>query len=160
MNKHDVDIISSADAVAAMEAAKRIIGAGDGDSATLADIVTDGTKSEWSRIAAIYVLGFVNDDLSGATLVDILKDRSENDACRAHAAEALSIVRHPDAISIMESILTSATESTEVKQWCVFALSQIGGVRACAILQRLADTGPKGELATELREAFRCQKRI
>jgi HEAT repeat protein len=154
----DIQRILSSDRIEAMEAAKRI--SGDIASSTdLAAIATDKTNSEWSRVAATYALGSINDHVSGAALVSILRDRSENEECRAHAAEALAHVRHPEAVYLMESILASDDEPPEVKLWCVYSLSEIGGAGSLKAIKQLAQTKPNGKLGKELRLVLRRNRK-
>ena len=106
MTSPDVDAILRGDPTEAIEAAKRIIVNDSATADALAGIAGDKDRNMWSRIAAIYALGFIDDtSTSGAVLVGILADRNETDECRSHAAEALAHVKHPQAVSTMEAIL-------------------------------------------------------
>src|SRR5665213_365456 len=107
MNKHpDIRAIMTGDPTEAIEAAKRIIEHDDVDVCTLADIAAKETCPKWSRIAATYALGFIDDkSKSAAALTRILANRNEDEEIRTHAAEALGHMEEPKAISVMERIL-------------------------------------------------------
>ena len=158
MTKHpDVRVILSGDPAEAMEAAKRIIEHEDVDIHTLTDIATNETCAKWSRVAAIYTLGFIDDKSKSArALTRILANRNEDQECRAHAAEALGHMEEPKAISVMAKILM-AEDSPEVKKWCVYALTELGGSETRSILEQFATTTPTGTLADELRLALSPQ---
>lgn len=150
----NIEIILNGDPLGAIEAAKRVILTGTADLDKLISIAIDKDKATWSRIAAIYALGFRDDERTGEALVNILADRDDNEECRAHAAEALAHVRHPKAVSIMRSILFG-DEPIDVKRWCVYALSEIKTKQTHSILHEFAQTKPKGILGREVRTALR-----
>jgi hypothetical protein len=91
MNVNDLDAILIGDPVEAMEAAKRLVKQNDAtDVTTLLTIATCKTMRLWSRIAAIWTLGFIDEDaVSVAALRRIQQDQSEDVRIREHAAEAL-----------------------------------------------------------------------
>jgi len=95
------------------------------------------TCPKWSRIAATYALGFIDDkSKSAAVLTRILANRNEDEEIRTHAAEALGHMEEPKAISVMERILM-AEDSAEVKKWCIYALSEFGNRKTQRFLRNL-----------------------
>ena len=149
MSQHDID-----DPLEAMEVAKRLIVGGAVDPAALSKVAADKKNKPGARVAAIYALGFVDDgSIAGPVLADIVADSTDSEECRAHAAEALGHLREPRAVRLMGEIL-ARDDAPEVKRWCVYALSEIGGNKARLILKKLAMTKPTGELGKELRAAL------
>ena len=142
------------DPVEAMEAAKRLIIAEAMDPVGLSRIAADKKNKSGARVAAIYALGFVDDPaVARPVLADILADPSDEEECRAHAAEALGHIGAPPIVPLMQKIL-HGDDSSEVKRWCVFALSEIGGAKARSALKKFAATNPPGKLTEELRLAL------
>jgi|ERR1035437_60435 HEAT repeat protein len=142
------------DPIEAMESAKKLIGSKvHVQPVLLEQIASEKKYKKWSRIAAIYVLGFLNHKTSTAVLSSILRDRLDNPQIRAHAAEALGNLRDPRAFSVLHDILLGK-DPTLVKRWCVYALSEIKGDRAYSMLKKLAATKPTGVMAKELRMAL------
>jgi HEAT repeat protein len=155
MTSPDVDAILRGDPTEAIEAAKRIILDDSVSPDVLAGIAADKDRKIWSRVAAIYALGFIDDaSISGAALVGILADRNEPEECRSHAAEALGHVKHKQAVPTMEAILAS-DDPPDVKSWCTYALTEIGGRRARAILQKFTASHPGDRPENEPRTARR-----
>ncbi|MHB8217050.1 MAG: HEAT repeat domain-containing protein [Candidatus Sulfotelmatobacter sp.] len=139
------------DSTQAMESAKKMISIGARvDPAFLAAIASNSLLRQWSRIAAIYVLGFQIGAPGSDVLISILKNREESTQIRAHAAEALGNMQQNRACEGLRRILMSK-ESTALKKWSVYALSEIGSVRARSILREYAATKPTGVVAKELR---------
>jgi HEAT repeat protein len=146
-----MDLVLSGDPVESIEAAKRIVEQENVDPSSLARIAADRNANKWSRIAAIYALGFIDDESKSApALLRILADRDDDESCRSHAAEALGHMAEPKTIPAMERLLL-ADDSQEVKRWCVYALGELGGQEALKTLQKFAMTNPSGLLADELR---------
>ncbi|MGH9513754.1 MAG: HEAT repeat domain-containing protein [Terriglobales bacterium] len=116
----------------------------------LSEIASNESYKKWARIGAIYALGFLNHKASAKVLISILRKRSESLQVRSHAAEALGNMREDRASSTLGGILMSR-EPASLKKWCVYALSEIGTVRARAILKKFAATNPRGVLARELK---------
>jgi len=87
----DLDIILMGEPVEAMEAAKRLIAKNDqAHVETLIPIVKNKRAPLWSRIAAIYTLGFIDlDAVAVPTLRAIGGDYNESEMIRDHALEAL-----------------------------------------------------------------------
>jgi len=87
----EIDAIFAGEPIEAMEAAKRLI---HRHTATQLEvlIVIAGNKTLpiWSRIAAIYTLGFIDEDANSATVLRRIRyDLTERPEIRDHAAEAL-----------------------------------------------------------------------
>jgi HEAT repeat protein len=142
------------DPVEAMESAKEIIGLGTRvDPMLLKDIASNKIYKKWSRIAAVYALGFLAHKASAPALIRILQDQRENAQLRGHAAEALGNMRDPRAVLALGKIL-SADEHTSIKKWCVYALSEIGSDRAGSILKRFEATNPVAVLRRELKSTL------
>lgn len=156
--KPDVTIllvrVASGDPREAIEAAKRLIGLkASVDQIALIEIASRATYRKWARIAAVYVLGFRGDGRAAATLRKILASRAGHVQIRNYAAEALGNLGDARALSILGGIL-KRDEPPELKRWCVYALSEIGGHRARSLLERFEGTKPSGKLRQELREAL------
>ena len=151
----DYDLILTGDAIDAIEAAKRLISADVMDEARLRDIALNRKNQESNRVAAIYALGFANDEqIAGDALLNIVADRDDTEQSRAHAAEALAHLDEPKATAVLEKILATNGESAEVKRWCVYALGEIGGLKARNALRKFAKTNPVGVVENELRIAL------
>ncbi len=89
--------IFSGEPVEDMEIAKRLIAQHPNlDFRALTAIAADQTQSRSARIAAIYTLGFTDDDgRSISALMRIVGNGDEPDDVKDHAAEALqSLTRH------------------------------------------------------------------
>jgi hypothetical protein len=115
------------DAVDAIEAAKRIIGSGNRIvPAPLMEIALDRKLGEWSRIAAVYALGYARDPSGevAAFLSKILKDRTETSKVRAHAAEAIGNLPAEDMEALLRQ-MSASTEPADVRRSCNYALSQL-----------------------------------
>jgi HEAT repeat protein len=151
----DYDLILAGDAIDAIEAAKRLISADIADAARLRDIAVNRRNKDSARVAAIYALGFANDEqIAGDALLNVVADRDDTEQCRAHAAEALAHLDEPRATALLEKILTTSAESAEVKRWCVYALGEIGGLKARNVLRKFGKTNPIGVVENELRIAL------
>ena len=154
MTDDDLDLILAGDPVAAIEAAKRLISADAIDTAKLRNVAVNNQNKIWARVAAIYALGFSEDELmAGAALADIVADSDDREECRAHAAEALAHLGEARTVPLMAEIL-ARDDSAQVKRWCVYALAEIGGAKARNVLKKFAKTNPTGEVADELRMAL------
>jgi HEAT repeat protein len=137
-----------------IEAAKRLIADDIVDAAQLAKVARNKKNRLWARIAAIYALGFADDEsIAGPVLTDIVGDLDDIEECRAHAAEALGHLREPRTVPLMKKIL-ARDDSPRVKRWCIYALSEIGGAKALGVLKTFALTNPTGEVGEELRAAL------
>ncbi len=90
-----MNTILSGDPIEDMETAKRLIARHpDVDFAKLIAILSDRGQPRSARIAAIYALGFTDDNgVSHAALTHILGDAGEPADVRDHAAEALDSMR-------------------------------------------------------------------
>jgi len=136
----------------AMEAAKRIVTRkAQIDPALLAEIASNRTYKKWSRIAAIYALGFADYKRFGQTPLRVLSNRSEDSALRDHAAEALGNMREPRATATLGKVLM-AKENPRIKRSCIYALSEIGTARAYSILKKFEATNPSGKIGTVLKQ--------
>lgn len=119
----------SGDRYAAMEAAKKLIKVyKEVDPESLIRVLEDHTRHPWSRIAAAYVLGFLDYGRSNSgarALLHVLSDSKDLVSVRSHAAEALSNLGATDAISTLQEILHDPEESKTLREWCQFALSEL-----------------------------------
>jgi HEAT repeat protein len=119
----------SGDPYAAMEAAKKLIKIHEQvDPQSLISILENHTLHRWSRIAAAYVLGFLDYTRKNATaraLLAVLRDPTEPVSLRSHAAEALSNLGATEAISVLRQVLHDPDESKSLRRWCEFALSEL-----------------------------------
>jgi len=114
---------------AAMEAAKKLIKIHEQvDPESLIRILEDHALHRWSRIAAAYVLGFLDygpHNASARALLRVLKDSTERVSLRSHAAEALSNLGATEAISVLQGVIHDRDESKSLQKWCEFALSEL-----------------------------------
>jgi len=75
MTDQNMRLILAGDPVEAIEAAKRLIADDIVDGAPLAKVATNKKNRPWARIAAIYALGFADDEsTAGLVLTDIVGD--------------------------------------------------------------------------------------
>ena len=147
-------LILAGDPIQAMESAKKVIGGKVNiNPFLLAEIASNKTYRRWSRIAAIYALGFVNHKPSAQALIRILGSRDEDSRLKDHAAEALGNMNEPRATAMLGRILM-AKEGPNVKRSCIYALSQIGGSKAHAALKKFQVTKPSGETGKTLKQAL------
>lgn len=130
------------DPVEAMEVAKQIIGKKVAvDPGSLEAILSDRKSLKWSRIAAIYSLGFLAEDSAVPALLQILLDHKEPIGVRAHAAEALgNIGEKTRAVPALGEILRCES-SPSLQKSCTYALEEIGGAEARAVLQTARSRG-------------------
>lgn len=123
------------DPVEAMEVAKQIIGKKVAvDPGSLEAILSDRKSRRWSRIAAIYTLGFLAEGSAVPALLQILLDHKEPIGVRAHAAEALGNIGETRAVPALGEILRGKS-SPSLQKSCTYALEEIGGADARAVLQ-------------------------
>ncbi len=142
------------DPVEAMEAAKKIIGGKDGLAPILLSEVAENRKYKpWSRIGAVYALGFLEFKPGTPGLIRILHESKESLALRCHAAEALGNAQAVGAVAAIELVLMR-DEPPSLKKWCIYALSQIGTSQAKTVLTRLKEGKPSGIVAKEISLAF------
>jgi HEAT repeat protein len=123
-----VQELLTGDRHAAMEAAKRLIRIHEQvKPEQLIRVLENRTCHLWSRIAAAYVLGFLeySSNKSGiAALLRVLKDSGEPVLLRSHAAEALSNLGATEAVPVLKRVQRNS-ESPSLQKWCRFALSEI-----------------------------------
>jgi hypothetical protein len=95
VTKTDLDVILGSDPVEVMEAAKRLVDQHNPRHVeTLVLIASTKTPRLWSRIAALWTLGFIDDDgISVPDLQRIAEDDSEPAEIKDHALEALETMR-------------------------------------------------------------------
>lgn len=114
------------DPVESMESAKGMIGMpAAGLHKVLVDVIPDKRYSKWSRIAAIYVLGFSGKRTYTPILIRILNDATEPSQIRDHAAEALGNLRSRQAVDALEKALRSKNIRPSIKRSILYALSEI-----------------------------------
>lgn len=140
-----------------VEAAKQLIAASsEVDPEFLTRIVRDPEYRLWSKIQALYVLGFMplaEADGHREVVRKAFTDREGNVQLRTHAAEALGNLRDRDSASVLGERLLDDGENRSVRRWCIYALAEVGSAEALGILERFAETGPRGVLAQELQAA-------
>ncbi len=147
--------ILTGDPLDAMEAAKKIVnGAIKVDPDLLLLIVDNHQYKTWSRIAAIYALGFLNHPSSARSLIGIVGNTKEPSQVRSHAAESLGNMRAHSAIPTLARIL-SRRERASLKKWCVYALGEINTSKSNAVLKKFEATKPTGRVLKELMSAVR-----
>jgi len=114
------------DPIESMETAKKIIGGYmKVDSAELAEIAQDNNIKKWSRIAAIYALGFLGEEKFAPILRNILADVTNGVDIRSHAAEALGNIGDRDAAMLLKDILGHAA-NLALRESCQYALEELG----------------------------------
>ena len=87
----DLDAILIGEPIEAMEAAKRIVNQNPRDPTAFIALATNKVMGLWTRIAAIWLLGFIDHDgLSVPDLERIVQDQTEVEPIRDHAAEAIA----------------------------------------------------------------------
>jgi hypothetical protein len=147
-------LLLTGDPVEAIEAAKKIIvRSGTLAPVLLLEVAQNEKYKMWSRIAAVYALGFLGVKLSVPRLIHILEESREPLTLRCHTAEALGNVQDPRAVAVLERVLMRK-EPPSLKKWCIYALSQIGTSKAKMILTRIKEAKPKGIIAKEINLAF------
>jgi HEAT repeat protein len=125
----------------------------------ISQIVKRG-KTPTNRAAAAYTLGFLGDGSVSQMLIEVLNG-TDTPEVRSHAAEALGHIADENTT---ESLVRGLKDrSAKVRFWCVFALGEIGDLRALSPLQHLASedksTVPKvGKVSTEARRAIKRLK--
>ena len=94
LSPNDFAAILTGKPVEAMEAAKRIIQQYPIDPAIFISLATNKGMRLWTRTAAIWLLGFVDDQgVSLPELERIVQDPSEAEQIRDHAAEAIGHIK-------------------------------------------------------------------
>ena len=149
-----LDLLSG-DPAKAMEAAKSLISLPDGkvDPGLLVKVASDTRYRTWSRIAAVYTLGFLMTSDSGAhrqVLRSLLSERKESTRLRGHAAEALGNLQDAASTEVLKGCLMDASEPLSVRKWCLYALGEIGSSESREALLQFASTRPRGVLAEEM----------
>jgi hypothetical protein len=143
------------DPMLAMESAKEVIGSPTAvEPSLLGEIASNKLYKKWSRIAAVYALGFLEHKGSATTLIRILKNPHEDPNLRGHVAEALGNMRERKATVELGKILFGRGQ-LPLKKWCIYALAEIGGNQAGSILRQFQATRPTGVAAKELKSALR-----
>jgi HEAT repeat protein len=109
----------------AMEAAKAIIADPQRVPVEiLVQIARMKTLRTWSRICAVYALGFTNSAEVGIALVEIVLDETNAYSLRSFAAEALGNLRAKNSTPVLQD-LYSKTTNADLKKSCAYALSQM-----------------------------------
>jgi HEAT repeat protein len=133
----------SSDAADAMESAKQLIGGkATIDPVLLTEIALSPNYRKWSRIGAIYSLGFLGSGSELGALIRILENRRESSDLRGHAAESLGNLRHKEATDPLRRVLMS-NESADLKKWCIYALKEIGDNRSLSIVKKFEKRNTK-----------------
>ena len=115
----------SGDPVEAMEIAKQIVG-GDIPVAprVLGPIAADGQQPKWTRIAAIYALGFLGNRNFLPELRAILSDAKIDGEIRSYAAEALGNIKDKDSINLLRDVIINHAAG-ELLESCNYALNEM-----------------------------------
>jgi HEAT repeat protein len=122
--------LESSDPETAMEAAKAILAHRITIPRSQIERIAAGTDyADWSRAAAIYLLGNLRSRKSAVLLARILEDEQQNDVVRDYAAEALGNIGDPAYLPLISRIATQ-TSSPEIRQSCEFALEEIPAAEA------------------------------
>ena len=109
-----------------IECAKKLIRMSpSGLHEVLVDVVLNKRYSKWSRMAAIYTLGFSGEKGCASVLISILNDATERPQIRDHAAEALGNLRSRKAVNSLKMALSDKSIRGAVKRSIVYALSEI-----------------------------------
>ena len=109
-----------------MESAKKMIGMpASGLHKVLTYVILDKRYSKWSRMAAIYALGFSGKRTYTPVLARILNDATEPHQIRDHAAEALGNLRSRQAVDALEKALSDENIRPSIKRSIRYALSEI-----------------------------------
>ena len=107
-----------------MEVAKRLIFRGSVNVKATARVASDHKSPKWSRIAAIYALGFIDQDNQSAHLLTrIAEDPFEAIEIRDHAVEALGEMHAVSAIPALVRLYESGPEKIRVS--CKYALDEM-----------------------------------
>ena len=113
------------DPTEAMEFSKRLIGGKEhADKQALLAIGLNKTNPKWTRIAAIYALGFVGTYNSAPRLRNILQDGDDDPDVRGHAAEALANIGDKMAIDLLRDVLGHQPPA-ELRTSCEYALQEL-----------------------------------
>ncbi len=141
----------------AVEAAKQLIAVpSEIDPEFLTRIVRDPEYKLWSKVMALYVLGFLpplEADGHYQVLRETLADRGMNVQLRSHAAEALGNLQDKESTAVLRERLLDEYELKSVRKWCIYALGEVGSAEAMDTLKSFAKTRPRGVLAQELASA-------
>jgi len=143
------------DASRSMEAAKHLLSfpLSELEPSFLARVVSDSEYKVWSKVAAVYVLGFIPLEGGGGheqVLRASLADLKGSLRVRTHAAEALGNLGDVGAVTLLGERMMDYGENTSVRRWCIYALGEIGSAAALEVLERFSATDPSGVLAEEL----------
>ena len=117
----------NSDPITSMEIAKQIISrkifANPND---LIKIASNRDFNKWSRIAAIYTLGFSDDDKQIREVIRrILEDVRDNIDIRAHAAEALGNMKDLSSVKSLRRIFEKE-KAAALRESCAYALAELG----------------------------------
>jgi HEAT repeat protein len=116
----------SGDPSIAMETAKQIIGGQiTVEHARLAEMASNDKNPKWTRIAAIYALGFLGDRALAPKIRKILADKETDPDIRGHAAEALGNIKDKASIKLLRDVLQNQPTAV-LRVSCNYALSEMG----------------------------------
>ena len=120
----------------------------------LAAVVSERRAALSARVAAAYAFGFIGGWASARPLLGVLRDASESADLRSHVAEALGNIADSRALEPLGDTLLSENPPS-LKLWCIYAITEIGGTRALAILSEFDDRRRRGRLREELEKALK-----
>jgi HEAT repeat protein len=113
-----------------MEAAKAIIaGRIRIPRGEIEKIAEGAAYKDWSRIAAIYLLGNTRARKSSGVLARILEDEAQKEIFREYAAEALGNIGDYIYLPLISRV-AAETSSPKIRQSCEFALEEIPAAEA------------------------------
>ncbi|NJL55186.1 HEAT repeat domain-containing protein [bacterium] len=91
------------------------------------------------RAASAYALGLIADKRSTEALLRVVSNPTETPQVRGHAVEALANMEPNN--KIIDTLIECVKDShEEVQRWSVFALGQLGDMRAIPVLEELVST--------------------
>jgi HEAT repeat protein len=156
-----VDTLADEDAGLRAEAARSLGTFGDDRAVPhlISALLRD--NDNYVRMYTAYSLGLLGTSEGSKALMKALENENEDPGVRGMAAESLGNLRYKDAADLLIEGLRDKT--VEVRFWCIFALGEMGEVRALAQLERLAKTDPEslegwGSIREEALAAIRLIK--
>jgi HEAT repeat protein len=120
-----IEDLKSPDAETAMEAAKAIIASHlKVPIGKIEAIASEQNDSDWSRVAAIYLLGNLRNKKSAPKLAEILRREQEKPLLREYAAEALGNIGDSTFLPLVSKVAAETTQA-EIRMSCEFAIAEM-----------------------------------